>query len=67
MTTASMANRLLSANEVAEYLGVPLRTLYHWRRLDEGPRAYRVGKRLRFRLADVDAWLEQRADSDPAA
>jgi excisionase family DNA binding protein len=48
--------------EVAEYLGVPVQTLYVWRNKGVGPRAVRVGKHLRYRWSDVDAWLERQAD-----
>ena len=52
---------LLSAEELAEFLGVPLSTIYQWRYLGQGPRGMRVGRHLRFATADVDAWLEKRA------
>jgi excisionase family DNA binding protein len=54
--------RLRSAQEVADYLGVPLTTLYQWRTKNAGPRAIRVGRHLRFRQEDVDAWVEQHLD-----
>jgi predicted DNA-binding transcriptional regulator AlpA len=51
---------------LSEYLGaeepIPLRTIYNWRSRGEGPPAYRVGKYLRYRQSDVDAWLEGRHD-----
>ena len=48
---------LATPTEVADYLRVPLRTLYRWRYAGEGPPAFRVGRHLRFRWADVEAWL----------
>jgi excisionase family DNA binding protein len=54
-------NRLLTTIEVAEILGVPVRTLYSWRYKDEGPRARKVGKHLRYSEADVMAWLDSLA------
>ncbi|MDP9459584.1 MAG: helix-turn-helix domain-containing protein [Actinomycetota bacterium] len=53
--------------EVATYLGVPVQTLYVWRTKGVGPRAVRVGKHLRYRWSDVDAWLEQQADQPVGA
>ena len=44
-------------SDVSSYLGVPVATLYQWRHLGTGPRAYRLGKHLRYRQADVEAWL----------
>ncbi len=59
--------RLLTASEVAEHLGVPTETIYYWRSVGKGPRGARVGRYLRFRRADVDAWVEQHTDPIPAA
>jgi excisionase family DNA binding protein len=53
---------LASTPEVAAYLGVPVQTLYVWRTKSAGPRAVRVGKHLRYRWADVEAWIDQQTD-----
>lgn len=53
--------------EVAAYLGVPVQTLYTWRTKGMGPRGMRVGKHLRYRWSDVDAWLERQADQPVGA
>src|SRR3712207_6001266 len=52
---------LFRSQDVADYLGVPLTTLYQWRYLGTGPTAYRVGRHLRYEPTAVQAWLEQRA------
>jgi excisionase family DNA binding protein len=57
-----VSTRLLSSDEVARLLVVPVTTLYTWRYKGTGPRAFRVGKHLRYRLADVLAWLEEQED-----
>lgn len=49
--------RLLSVDEVATYLGVPVATLYQWRHKGRGPTAYRVGRHLRYEPSAVRAWL----------
>lgn len=49
---------LMTAQELAEYLRIPLHTLYDWRRHRKGPPAIRMGKHLRYRASDVDGWLE---------
>ena len=56
------ARDLWSPDEVADYLGVPRATLYGWRYKGTGPRAMRVGRHLRYRRADVEAWLETRVE-----
>ena len=53
--------RLLSVDEVAEVLGVPVRTLYQWRHKGVGPLGLRVGRHLRYRAADVSEWIDRRA------
>jgi excisionase family DNA binding protein len=53
--------RLGSVEEVSEYLGVPVSTLYVWRHRRKGPRASRVGRHLRYRWADVEKWLDEQA------
>jgi len=50
--------RLWTAQETADYYGVPLRTVYAWSHMGKGPRGYRVGKYLRFKPAECTAWLE---------
>jgi len=60
MLTSSLdfSSRLLSTEDVARILVVPINTLYCWRYKGTGPKAYRVGKHLRYRLSDVIEWLE---------
>jgi excisionase family DNA binding protein len=50
--------RLLTPEELSEQMTIPIPTLYRWRHEGKGPRAIRVGKHLRYRPEDVDAWLE---------
>jgi excisionase family DNA binding protein len=58
---------LLDVTELAEYLGVPVTTIYDWRTNGKGPRAYRFGKRLKFALSDIQSWIELQRDDDPSA
>ena len=52
-------SRILTAAEVADYLHLPLRTVYEYARTGRLP-AFRVGRRLlRFDRHDVDQWIEQ--------
>jgi excisionase family DNA binding protein len=54
---------LLSTDDVARYLGVPIATLYQWKHKGSGPRSLRVGKHLRYRRDDVENWLRLEASS----
>jgi excisionase family DNA binding protein len=49
--------KLLSAEEVAEFLGIPVNTLYQWRHKGTGPTAFRVGRHLRYDPVVVRDWL----------
>lgn len=59
--------RLRTPEETAEYLGVPLATLYQWRYRHTGPPSLKVGRHLRYRASDLEAWLDRQADPRPAA
>lgn len=58
---------LASAQEVADYLGVSLRTIYTWQYRGTGPRFKKVGKHLKARWSDVDAWLDEQDAGGVAA
>jgi excisionase family DNA binding protein len=51
-------DRLLTAKELADYLAVPLATVYRWRYHGVGQRGSRVGRHVRFRWVDVERWVE---------
>lgn len=56
-------DRLLSVQELAEYLGVPVTTIYTWRHRSQGPPGLRVGRHLRYRRRDVEAWIERQLEN----
>ncbi len=56
--------RLLSVEQAAEYLGLSKNALYGLRYTGGAPVAIRVGRRLRFRLEDLEAWLEENRSED---
>jgi predicted DNA-binding transcriptional regulator AlpA len=49
--------RLWTVQDVAEYLGVPIGTLYDWRCKGYGPRGKRVGRYLRYEKDVVRQWF----------
>ncbi|MBD1541043.1 helix-turn-helix domain-containing protein [Arthrobacter sp. IA7] len=70
LSTQSAPNgheRHLSPQDLADRVGVPLQTIYGWRVYHKGPRAMRIGKHLRYRLADVLAWEESQLDESKAS
>lgn len=52
--------RLLSVEELAGLLQVPVGTIYQWRHRGQGPKGLRVGRHLRFDPSDVARWVEAR-------
>jgi excisionase family DNA binding protein len=57
---------LMTVEQVADYLAVPVKTVYRWRLAGVGPRGARVGRYVRFRRADVDSWLERQLQKERA-
>jgi excisionase family DNA binding protein len=49
---------LLTPAEVAERFRVSERTLEFWRYQGRGPAFVRLGKRVRYRLSDVEGFLQ---------
>ena len=61
MTTVHESGRTaLDTGAVARWLGVPESTLRYWRHRNTGPRSFAVGRSVRYRVEDVEAWLEAR-------
>jgi excisionase family DNA binding protein len=52
---------MMTVEAVAEYLGVPVATVYAWNSRGLSPKRYRVGKYVRYRRTDVEAWIDQQA------
>jgi excisionase family DNA binding protein len=56
-------NRPLTTQELADFLQVPIATIYGWRYRGEGPKASKVGRHLRYRFRDVEDWLDRMGQS----
>lgn len=52
------ASRLLTAQEVADWLQTPLSSIYDLTHKKRIP-FLKIGSRLRFRAEEIDAWLER--------
>lgn len=55
-------DRLLTVQDLANYVGVPVATIYTWRYRREGPPGLRVGRYLRYRRSDVETWIAERLE-----
>ena len=54
----------MSIQELADFLDVPVKTIYAWRYHGHGPHGFRVGRHVRFRWCDVEAWLADQMATD---
>jgi len=59
----AVPERLLTAPELAALLGLQVQSLARWRCTREGPPYLKVGRAVRYRQADVDAWLARQTVS----
>jgi excisionase family DNA binding protein len=50
---------LMSTQDLASFLQVPLATVYAWRHKRKGPPGILVGRYVRYRRSDVEAWLDE--------
>lgn len=57
-----MNEEFFSPETLAEYLDVPVRSVYGWRTTGTGPRGAKVGKHVRYRRSEVDRWLDEQRD-----
>ena len=64
-TTGSGLEPLMSIDDLSDYLGVPVTTIYDWRVAGKGPCAIRVGRHLKFAVSDVRDWLSHHRESAP--
>ncbi len=53
-----MAEKHLTPGDLALRVGVPIGTVYQWNSRGGGPRFMKIGKYVRYKMADVAAWEE---------
>jgi excisionase family DNA binding protein len=56
VTTQDIADRWLSVDEIASYLGVKRDTIYKWIDRKNLP-AHKVGRLWKFRKQEIDQWV----------
>lgn len=55
---------VLTLSALAAQLGVSVQTMYDLRSQGRGPRGFRVGRELRFRVSEIEAWLARLEEAD---
>lgn len=58
---------LQSVDDLSQWLGIPVKTIYKWTsNHHSGIPFYRLGKHLRFRFTEIEAWLRKYRSSEGA-
>ncbi len=63
-TRLQLIEQVLSLSELCEHLHVSAQTIYDLRSRGRGPKGFRVGRELRFRISEVEAWLARMESDD---
>jgi predicted DNA-binding transcriptional regulator AlpA len=48
---------LLNTEQAAAFVDLSVSTLEAWRKVNRGPRYLRVGRKVRYRISDLEAWV----------
>lgn len=62
----STTEELLTVEDVARILRIPVKTVYAWRTRKYGPPAIGVGRHLRYSPTALEAWIASQTET-PAA
>lgn len=63
--SVTVSDKLMTVEQMAEYLQVDEYTIYAWARKGKMP-AFKVGRFWRFRKEDIDKWLEEKKNNREA-
>ena len=59
--------RYLTTAEVAEMCRTSPETVRYWRYIGKGPRSFKLGRKVLYESADVDAWLTRQYEGTGGA
>jgi len=66
-TTQTQPTTVMTVQQAAEYLGLAVSTLNKWRCLGGGPVFIKMGRAVRYRLEDINAFIEQKTSSSTSS
>lgn len=49
----------MTMQEVSDQLRTPIDTLRYWRHLGKGPKSFKLGRRVLYNRADVEAFIAE--------
>ena len=55
--------KLLTPEELSEFVSVPVQTLARWRMEGKGPHYYKANHLVRYDMQDVKDWLDVKRNS----
>jgi len=58
--TSNPLQELLTERDVARITGLSVASVRRWRLFKQGPKYMKIGASVRYRIEDVQAWLEAR-------
>jgi excisionase family DNA binding protein len=61
--TAPPADPLVTPQELADELRVPLNTIWQWRTRGTGPASFKVGRHVRYRRSEINRWRREQGDT----
>jgi predicted DNA-binding transcriptional regulator AlpA len=64
---ADEAKEWFSPAQLAEWLDIPLATIYDWRKRKRGPHGTRLEGHVRYRRAHIEAWIAAQEVATTAA
>ncbi|YCU34414.1 helix-turn-helix transcriptional regulator [Mycobacteroides abscessus] len=56
---------LIGVDELASMIGVSASTVRWWKQTGKGPRSAKIGKHVKYRRKDVEAWVESLFEAQP--
>lgn len=63
---SGLPDRYLTPEDIAALFGVPLETVYQWRKKRSGPPGFRIGKHVRYDPAAVRDWVTHQSNATAA-
>lgn len=66
MPTQQTPEPYVDSRAAAAFLGQAIQTLHQWRFRGTGPKFYKSGRSVRYRISDLEAWLNARAFTSTA-
>jgi predicted DNA-binding transcriptional regulator AlpA len=59
--------KLVGVEELAEWLGVEVKTVYWLNTTGKGPKRYKIGKLIKYKPSEVEEWIREQAVVDLSA